>query len=135
MGNGKVVFRCTSGHNVSIEPKYGGDQAMFRLSCASIGGLFAKPTHVFHREELESVSKNRPAKYRIKVDDKPISLEIEQYDLFYYPIIILKVEGNEAMMHGLEEHLIPRDCSADVDWDAIGKSDFNWNLGREKFKV
>ncbi|KAL3535435.1 hypothetical protein ACH5RR_003896 [Cinchona calisaya] len=108
MGHNKTLLACISGQYVSLEATYPGDDIQRRLAKAcqtnyspyrGINVLKVDRNRLHALADYLGIS----PMYKIKVDGQPTGLEVRQYHLISCSLIIVKVDGQNVMMHGMED--------------------------------
>ncbi|XP_027067951.1 uncharacterized protein [Coffea arabica] len=119
----KTLLACITGQRVSLEaPKSGADLE---------GGLARASRYYSPYQGIDVLEVDRDGlqgvggrlgisgpSFKIKVDGKPTELKVELYKLINYHLIIVKVEGQKIMLHGIQEGREPRNRNG-LDFEKI----------------
>ena len=114
MRRGKGLIACITGEKASLRPTMAGADVARRLDQAS--GGYNSPYEgikvlTVDRQKLLRLAahiQSPPVIYGICVNGKRTGLTVEDSALFSYSLIIVKVEGQSIMMHGMEDGAEPR---------------------------
>ncbi|KAL3535423.1 hypothetical protein ACH5RR_003884 [Cinchona calisaya] len=134
MGHNKTLLACISDQYVSLEATNTGADIERILAVASqINYSPYRGINVLKvdRNRLHALAQHLgfSPMYKIKVDGKPTGLEVQQYHLISNSLIIVKVDGQNVMIHGMKDGREPWNDN-DLDWKNIKEDDdYGWNLG------
>ena len=108
----KTLLACITGQCVSLEAPKSAADLEGRIARASRNYSPYPGINVLRvdRNRLLDLAEysNSSLTFKIKVDGEPTELEVEGYNLISYHLIIVKVEGQKIMLHGIQEGREPR---------------------------